>query len=119
LTKNLINISLKVEVKAKVVPMRSKEAHCGVELHFLLFLVQARAGGLSDSRFYLLVLSSGYSQNSRVVGCQNPFWTLWKGDKYFALTGNRTKVLRTTVLISFSISVLLRLIVVEEFEPMT
>jgi len=94
-TKNLINISLKVEVKAKVVPMRSTEAHCGVELHFILFLTQARARRLSDSHLYLLVMSSGYSQNRRMVECQNPVWTLWKGDKYFALTGNRTKVLRT------------------------
>ena len=35
-TKNLINISLKVEVKAKLVPMRSAEAHCGVAFSIIL-----------------------------------------------------------------------------------
>jgi len=55
-----------------------------------------------------------------MVGCQNPVWSLWKGNKYFAVTGNRTKVLRTYCpFFSFNISLLLRLIVVEGAEPMT
>jgi hypothetical protein len=46
LTKNLVNISLEVNVKYKVFPVHAMKAHWGVELQFLSFLILARDGGV-------------------------------------------------------------------------
>jgi hypothetical protein len=54
-----------------------------------------------------------------MAGCHNLVWTLWKGDNILHSLGIEPSFFGLTVHVSFSISVLLRLTVVEGAEPMT